>query len=561
MKIITFRKCRQKNNAAAAPRQESGQAAIFALLLIPTAIAAMLLVFNTGQLTANKLRVQNAADAAAFSAMELQARQMNIDAYLNRAMLANEVAIGQAVAILSWSRYTKRAGENIEDLTSKVRGVPYLGQAIAGAGEVIKASSLLVYGSGVAYTNSFMVVANTMDAAYSGAQQAFNLALGVSTPKGAVYQTVKQVVQLNAPGAEVLASSSDVSKDPFLYGNYWNDRRKFVTTWGGHKDQNGNDPGGRARMASMINDGARAQPFTVDRDHDVGNPLSFYLYIARSKTHKSGGGQIAKDEGGHYYWSAADSIQTSVQMRKFGLFGGWRTLYSNSWGWGGAFSSPNESIFDYYQNDPVRWQGWQDPQVNPQAQGNSKNVQMVSYPAYRGAWSNDARGMNKVVNEDEDSRRIPTDFVPVPGVGRAAEGGIAHYRDLDWDQRMDSKKGDMTDETPRYVVVVNLPKNRVRDSVTALGISADPSEGGKAPSLGWMSMRLDTQGAKGGGAEGVRAAAAAQVYFRRPSALWTRADGLDERANLFSPFWSARLVDLDSREKAYILTRYAGVTK
>ncbi|MFA7656371.1 pilus assembly protein TadG-related protein [Acidithiobacillus thiooxidans] len=182
MKIIKFRKCRQKNNAAAAPRQESGQAAIFALLLIPTAIAAMLLVFNTGQLTANKLRVQNAADAAAFSAMELQARQMNIDAYLNRAMLANEVAIGQAVAILSWSRYAKRAGENIEDLTSKVRGVPYLGQAIAGAGEVIKASSLLVYGSGVAYTNSFMVVANTMDAAYSGAQQAFNLALGVSTP-------------------------------------------------------------------------------------------------------------------------------------------------------------------------------------------------------------------------------------------------------------------------------------------------------------------------------------------------------------------------------------------
>jgi len=95
-------------------QRESGQAVIAAVLLIPAVIAGVLLVFNTGQVTASKLRVQNAADAAAFSAMELQARQMNLDAYLNRAMLTNQIAIGQAVSILSWSRYVGHVGENID---------------------------------------------------------------------------------------------------------------------------------------------------------------------------------------------------------------------------------------------------------------------------------------------------------------------------------------------------------------------------------------------------------------------------------------------------------------
>ncbi|MCY0872091.1 MAG: pilus assembly protein TadG-related protein [Acidithiobacillus caldus] len=81
------------------PRGESGQAAIVAVLLIPAAIAGVLLVFNTGQVTANKLKVQNAADAAAYAAMDLQARQMNLDAYLNRAMLTINQALKYPIVV------------------------------------------------------------------------------------------------------------------------------------------------------------------------------------------------------------------------------------------------------------------------------------------------------------------------------------------------------------------------------------------------------------------------------------------------------------------------------
>ncbi|WP_414040859.1 pilus assembly protein TadG-related protein [Acidithiobacillus sp. M4-SHS-6] len=554
MVYAKFRRKIQQKGAGKQPsvRRESGQAAIFALILIPTAIAAVLLVFNTGQVTASKLRVQNAADAAAFSAMELEARQMNLDAYLNRAMLANEVAIGQAVSILSWSRYAKSVGDNIQPVFRTLSTLPIIGQLFDAWGQVTKVASQAVYVTGTGYASVFLPVANGMDAVYAGAEQVFNLALGQSNiVNGPVQQTVKQVVEINAPGAEVIAYPATAVK-------YWLDRRNFVTTWGGSKDPKGRDPGGRTRMASMVNESARQQVFTVNRDHDMGFPLTFDILpwfpgSVRIHTHKSGGGQLAKDRNGNYVWSAADSISTKAQIGSIcGFFPHpcWPTVFDRSWGWGGAWSLPSLSSFGYYQSDPVRWNGWQDPIVDPQASGNAKTVQMPSYRVYQDAWFRDGRGMNQVAQDFSVS--LPTDASNLP-FGRGGEGGIAQYRDLVWQQRTDPQKDDMTDTAPKYIVLVSLPTKNVHDSVTTLEISSDPTQGGQTPSLGWMGMRLDTQGAGKLGNKGVRAVAAAQVYFRRPNALWPRNDGLDERANLFSPFWSARLVDLTKAERTSIL--------
>lgn len=532
-------------------RRESGQAAIFALLLIPVAIVATLLVFNTGQITASKLRVQNAADAAAFSAMELQARQMNLDAYLNRAMLVNEVAIGQAVSILSWSRYVGKVGENIHELANPLKNgsrfIPYIGTAVSQFintyQKLIETSSSVTKVAGESYANIFLPVANTMDAAYAGAESAFNLTIGISTPNGAVQKTVQEVVALNAPGAEVVAY-------PLTAAKYWLERRNFVTTWGGQKNPNSSDPGGQARMASMINAGM--QPFTSNRAHDLYRPslLNISLYAAGVDSRKSGGSQLAKNQDGKYIWSGADSFSSDIWYRKYGFFGGKRHLFNKTWAWGGAWSLPSISSFQYYQRDQVRLQGGQDPIVEPRAASNAKTIQMRSYPVYQGAWSHDSRGMNQVVQNF--SARLAVDGQNLP-LGRGGEEGIARYRDLAWRQRIDPQKGDMTDTAPNFLVLVSLPTKKVKESVTALGVSDDPTQSGQIPSMGWMSMRLDSKGAGKQGSEGVRAVAAAQIYFRRPDALWPRNDGLDERANLFSPFWSVRLVDLTPTEKASIM--------
>jgi hypothetical protein len=53
-------------------------------------------------MTSARIKLQNTADAAAYSAAVLQARDYNFSAYTNRAMIANQVTAAQVVALKSW---------------------------------------------------------------------------------------------------------------------------------------------------------------------------------------------------------------------------------------------------------------------------------------------------------------------------------------------------------------------------------------------------------------------------------------------------------------------------
>lgn len=85
-------------------KHQSGQTMVFALVFIVVILIGVIILFNTGQLTRHKMEVQNAADAAAYSAAILSARELNFMAYTNRAMVANQVSIGQFTAFNSWSQ-------------------------------------------------------------------------------------------------------------------------------------------------------------------------------------------------------------------------------------------------------------------------------------------------------------------------------------------------------------------------------------------------------------------------------------------------------------------------
>ena len=64
----------------------------FAVLLI--ACVMFFVVFNSGRAVNEKINLVNAADAAAYSGAQIAARHLNFMAYTNRAMIANEAAIG-----------------------------------------------------------------------------------------------------------------------------------------------------------------------------------------------------------------------------------------------------------------------------------------------------------------------------------------------------------------------------------------------------------------------------------------------------------------------------------
>lgn len=97
---------------------QRGQTLVLALVVLFAALLALFLLFSTGQVVATKQRLVNAADAAAYSAALWRARVLNFHAYANRAIVAQEVAVAQAVTLVSWAKYFERFTENASTLAA-----------------------------------------------------------------------------------------------------------------------------------------------------------------------------------------------------------------------------------------------------------------------------------------------------------------------------------------------------------------------------------------------------------------------------------------------------------
>lgn len=87
------------------PFQSGGQALVLALFLLLMGAAALLQLFDAGQLVHEKVRLTHAADAAAYSGALVQARALNFQAYANRAQVAHQVAMAHLVTLASWAKF------------------------------------------------------------------------------------------------------------------------------------------------------------------------------------------------------------------------------------------------------------------------------------------------------------------------------------------------------------------------------------------------------------------------------------------------------------------------
>jgi Putative Flp pilus-assembly TadE/G-like len=88
--------------------RQRGQALVYGLFALVACLAAMLFLFNVGQLVREKTHLVTAADAAAYSAGVMNARALNFMAYTNRALVANEVTVAQMVSLSSWAKYLQQ---------------------------------------------------------------------------------------------------------------------------------------------------------------------------------------------------------------------------------------------------------------------------------------------------------------------------------------------------------------------------------------------------------------------------------------------------------------------
>jgi apolipoprotein N-acyltransferase len=105
--------------AATRLHSQGGQVILPALGLLLVTSGLFYFMVNSGQAVNEKTRVVHAADAAAYSAGIVEARALNYQAYMNRAMVANEIIIAQMVSIASWTRYFANAVDNIGDTAAE----------------------------------------------------------------------------------------------------------------------------------------------------------------------------------------------------------------------------------------------------------------------------------------------------------------------------------------------------------------------------------------------------------------------------------------------------------
>lgn len=164
------------------------------LALVAGMVAGLALLFNSGLVVNDKIRLTNAVDAAAYSAAQWEARSLNYQAYLNRAIVANEVAIAQLVSLRSWSRYVDTLTTNVDRVA---RYVPYLGTATRALEQGWDAVDQVI-------SRGFPVVEGALSVWNSQVLARAQSIAHVQAPLAAA-DTVGQVLEANEPRAELSA--------------------------------------------------------------------------------------------------------------------------------------------------------------------------------------------------------------------------------------------------------------------------------------------------------------------------------------------------------------------
>ncbi|MFK7860459.1 MAG: Tad domain-containing protein [Granulosicoccus sp.] len=155
-------------------KQERGQVLPLGLVLIVMCIVGAMMLFNTSRVASDKMRLANSADAAAYSGALWQARALNYQAYANRAMVANQVAIGQAVSLQSWMKYAAMISQN---LATALKPVPVLNMVTGGIDSaVVLAEKAVTLGA-----KTMLLASNAATLALSGSQRVMHAATLANT--------------------------------------------------------------------------------------------------------------------------------------------------------------------------------------------------------------------------------------------------------------------------------------------------------------------------------------------------------------------------------------------
>ncbi|UIF87020.1 pilus assembly protein TadG-related protein [Cupriavidus sp. UYPR2.512] len=486
---------------------QRGQALAFALVFLVIGGLALYLAFNASQLTSAKTKLQNTADAAAYSAAVLQARDYNFAAYANRAMVANQVAVAQAVSLKSWIDELKGTYTDNTWIDTLVK-IFSDGQLLWTTPKQLGKAAITPVRSALNTLLPPLVTGlDDIIAALSMAQRAYHAGTIAAVPL-----VTDEVAKRNQPDSTV---SSGYFFGP-RYGVQLARWTKFTTVTDPQNPKQGSATG-KDRFADVTTDGATLDGFLKDR----GSPRSptavptaykgckgaVVAIMVTVVTH-DGGTQLRRDKKG---WEALDASQANGTLACV-----WAT--------------------------PAGPVGFAIPTVSSVGRGGAANGPGGRYSGRTGygGYSNFGGSLLNPLT------LIAAQMQYSSGPGKTLHNrpaGLQEYADLSNQPKPGTGPADDFNRAPSITIEAQRQDTSVVTSSRVLP--------------GGDRLTLDERMAGGM----MRALASGSAYFIRPTdsggmagalrsaAGWRRADSRVEYPSLFNPYWQASLTQTSDLER------------
>lgn len=515
---------------------QRGQVLPLSLGVLAVACVTFLLVFNSGRAVNEKINLVNAADASAYSGAQIAARHLNFMAYTNRAMIANEAAIGH---LYSFQVEMQMLGNVVQEGATGggIAGdiVRWLLDIIIGGNVVDNTLDLLarviqpiVDGSQI-FTGMLSLMLDANNASFANFQEQAYQDLIQKAPNSSgtiIDQTMSAVAKsyINRPTAPIEVNNTEVLRD-FQLSNDINVAQAALEA-----------SSTAAALCEMI---LFATPGV-----ESGNPLgTANAARAQNCARVADGGELSISIPGTPLAPEADGglmidavRQTVATMENATWI---RDRNVDNYSLFGLFRVDRAGGTEVVYNNNTKTMNWQ-------ASNDSLAIKVAGIQLFRTTESGDA-----ATNVDEATALV--DRAAIQGLrlfGLCSDGG-----DIDCEELAENSY----DSIQRYAA---LDPNRQRATITAFlsqdncsdGIGFD-DDGNRNENWSDQLQRFEDRETFCG--KNIYAIGQAEVYFQRPDCYesgnttcsqtghgFSRVDsnGSVEVPNLYNPFWHARLI-------------------
>lgn len=472
-------------------RKQKGQALVYIIALLVPLAMGLGYVFSSYSVANERTRLQNTADAVAYSVATVEARDLNFKAYTNRAMIANQVAIAQVVGLVSWVRWAANVSQNLATVTS---WIPYVNAVTNALNQAMSSSQQVVENVGPVVATSI----DTVNFVLSRSQRVMHYAtLAVAA------DVAREVAKKNDPDVDVSLSLSNA----VLFAKYIDQHNNFSRRFRPDTVRNADR---REEIYHEHFDRVEEFREIVQESRDGFSKSRTYSWFKLNllgiqfDMRRAGGTDLTGEESRHRYgsWIAMDTMSWHTRRRKCGTF--------------------NTSWCSWKETIPIGWGAAKNSRQGEDIQfshSHNRGRRVVG-----GSWRRNRIASSLANYYFQNAREVEvSNFL-----------GLLDYYDLNHDG--------LIQKAPGVTFLLTKPDS----SIQKVGNSHLAS--------GKMSVDTDVMLPQGRMASMARAEPYFARINDSGSGVgaYRRSDGAREYGNLYNPYWQARLEPMTESEKRQV---------